>query len=119
MQLILAGRNTTANLLSYAMLFLARHPEEYARARAEVLACFPPGVMPTFESLKACKILRHILFESLRLLPLTPVSLHRRAVRDTILPRGGGPDESQPIAIRKGEFVRFSQYLAVHYVSQV
>lgn len=59
--MLLAGRNTASALLSHALLLLARHPKEYAKARAEVLAFFEPGTPMTFETLKACKVLTYIL----------------------------------------------------------
>lgn len=36
---------------------------------------------------------------------------NRTASTDTILPRGGGPDGTAPILVRKGEVVVFSQYV--------
>ena len=36
---------------------------------------------------------------------------NRTAKTDTILPRGGGPDGTAPILVRKGEVVVFSQYV--------
>lgn len=94
LQLLLAGRNTTAALLSHALLFLARNPKEYANARAEVLAFYESGTPMTFETLKACKVLNYILQETLRLLPIFALGLQHRAKRDITLPYGGGPDET-------------------------
>lgn len=37
----------------------------------------------------------------------------RRAINDTILPRGGGEDGMEPIAVRRGTFVVYSHY-ALH-----
>jgi len=64
----------------------------------------------TFASLKACKAITHILYETLRLYPLAPIN-GRRALKDTVLPTGGGPDRKQPIAVRKGEQIRYSMYV--------
>lgn len=36
---------------------------------------------------------------------------NRTAVRDTILPVGGGPNRDQPIAVRKGTVVGFTTYV--------
>lgn len=36
---------------------------------------------------------------------------NREAVRTTLLPSGGGPDGTNPILVRKGELVVFSQYI--------
>lgn len=111
LQLLIGGRNTTATLISNILLFLARHPDQYARYRTVVLQAFKQHTLPTFEELKACKILTYIMYEALRMLPLVPITLGRRAIKNTTLPRGGGPDGSLPIAVRKGESVRLCQYV--------
>lgn len=46
----------------------------------------------------------------LRLYPPVPMN-NRTARKTTILPRGGGPDGSAPILVRRGELVVFSQYV--------
>lgn len=46
----------------------------------------------------------------LRLYPPVPLN-NRTAKKTTILPRGGGPDGTAPILVRKGEVVVFSQYV--------
>lgn len=46
----------------------------------------------------------------LRLFPPVPLN-NRTATKTTILPRGGGPDGSAPILVRRGELVVFSQYV--------
>ena len=46
----------------------------------------------------------------LRVYPPVPLN-NRTANKDTILPRGGGPDGTAPILVRKGEVVVFSQYV--------
>lgn len=47
---------------------------------------------------------------ALRLYPSVPLN-NREAVRTTILPTGGGPSGHDPILVRKGELVVFSQYV--------
>lgn len=49
-------------------------------------------------------------YKCLRLYPLVPLN-NRTANKSTILPRGGGPDGTAPILVRKGEVVVFSQYV--------
>ncbi|TQV92605.1 hypothetical protein V2A60_009078 [Cordyceps javanica] len=112
LNILLAGRDTTAGLLGWAMLRLARQPETYARLRAAVLADFGPYAAAdtsriTFESLKACAYLQHVLSETLRLHPSVPTNF-RRALRDTTLPRGGGPDGQSPVYVRAGSEVAYS-----------
>lgn len=54
--------------------------------------------------------LSQVIKESLRLFPPVPLN-NRTASKTTILPRGGGPDGSAPILVRKGELVVYSQYV--------
>ncbi|KAL8819107.1 MAG: hypothetical protein Q9191_007804 [Dirinaria sp. TL-2023a] len=46
----------------------------------------------------------------LRLYPPVPLN-NRTALQTTVLPRGGGPDGSSPILVRRGEVVSFSPYV--------
>ncbi|KAH8820366.1 cytochrome P450 alkane hydroxylase-like protein [Xylogone sp. PMI_703] len=110
---LLAGRDTTSALLCWVFLLLAKHPSVFDHLRGEIISTFgEDSSMPmTFESLKACKFLQYVIFETLRLYPLVPGN-GRVAIRDTVLPEGGGPDHSQPIALRKGEAVMFSIYVS-------
>jgi cytochrome P450 len=114
LQTLLAGRDTTSAALSWALLLLSRDKGEYAALRGKVLAHFGTAAHPkqdlTFATLKSCKRLAYVLLETLRLYPLIPIN-GRGAVRDTILPTGGGPHRDQPIAVMKGEQVGYSAYV--------
>ncbi|TKA57540.1 hypothetical protein B0A49_13148 [Cryomyces minteri] len=112
--ILLAGRDTTAALLGWVLYVLATHPALFQHLRAAVLAAFPPSSSSsthpvTFTSLKACRYLTYVLNETLRLYPPVPLN-SRVALRDTVLPTGGGPDGSRPIAVRKGQVVVFCVY---------
>lgn len=111
LNILIAGRDTTAGLLGWTMLRLARQPDLYAKLRAAVVADFGPYSEDTsritFETLKGCTYLQHVLSEALRLHPSVP-SNFRFAVRDTTLPRGGGADGQSPVYIRAGDPIVFS-----------
>ncbi|PKX99701.1 putative cytochrome P450 family protein [Aspergillus campestris IBT 28561] len=98
LNVLLAGRDTTASLLSWSLLLLARHSDLHCPI--------------TFTSLKDCRYLQAFLNEVLRLYPIVPNN-RRTAVRDTTLPRGGGPDGSRPVYIRAGQQVLYSVF-AMH-----
>ncbi|PMD48008.1 cytochrome P450 [Hyaloscypha variabilis F] len=110
LNVLLAGRDTTASLLSNMFWELARHPEIYAKLREEVR--FLGGREPTYEELKNMKYLKFCINESLRLRPVVPANT-REAVRDTILPLGGGQDGQSPMFVKKGTHVYYSVY-AMH-----
>lgn len=105
MAVLIAGRDTTAATLSWAVYELARCPRAYARLRAEVLATVGPRRAPSYDDLKGMAYLRHTLSETLRLYPAVPYNL-RAALRDTSLPacRPGQPD----IAVLRGDVVIYS-----------
>ncbi|KAG5368234.1 Cytochrome P450 52A12 [Yarrowia sp. C11] len=108
--ILVAGRDTTASLLSFTFYTLGRRPDVLKKLRAAILEDF--GTSPdeiTFESLKRCDYLRYVLNEVLRLYPSVPLNA-RSATRDTTLPRGGGPDGKQPVFVYKGQMVAYCVY---------
>lgn len=113
MNLLLAGRDTTASLLSWTIWLLARHPSVFNRLRKQILEYFGPYEQTekiTFSSLKSCTYLQHVLNEVLRLYPPVPMN-SRRAIKDTTLPLGGGPDGKSPLFVKKGVEVEYFVYV--------
>lgn len=100
--ILLAGRDTTASLLSFVIFYLARHKDIWHKLREEVLDHFGHDDSNiSFESLKRCTYLTNVVNEVLRLHPIVPMNF-RQALRDTVLPRGGGKDGSEPVFVPKG-----------------
>lgn len=110
LNILLAGRDTTASLLSNVWWTLSKRPDVYAKLRAEVDAL--NGEHPTFETIKDMKYLRGVMNESLRVHPVVPLN-SRQSLVDTTLPLGGGPDGKSPLFIPKGQLVTWSLY-AMH-----
>ncbi|KAI1178692.1 glycoside hydrolase family 20 protein [Nemania sp. FL0916] len=104
---LLAGRDTTAATLSWTLYELGRHPEVVRKLRDEILSTVGPNRRPTYGDLKSMKYLQSVVNETLRLYPAVPFNV-RLALRDTTLPRGGGPDGMQPIAVLKDNPVGYS-----------
>jgi cytochrome P450 len=71
--LFVAGHETTANALAWALMLLAQHRDVYRRLREEVDAI---GRVPTFEDLPRLQLALRVFKESLRLYP--PVYLFGR-----------------------------------------
>ncbi|KAF4122603.1 Cytochrome P450 [Geosmithia morbida] len=107
---LLAGRDTTASTLSWAVYELARHPAAVARLRREVLDTVGAHDTPTYAHLKNMPYLKAVLNETLRLYPSVPFNV-RLSMRDTTLPRGGGPDGSEPLTVLRGTPVAYSPLL--------
>ncbi|KAE8382736.1 cytochrome P450 [Aspergillus bertholletiae] len=113
LNVLLAGRDTTASLLSWSVLILARHPQIFRRLRKEIIDHFGTYDEPrdiNFSSLKSCRYLQHFINETLRLHPVVPFN-RRCANKDTTLPTGGGKDGNSPIYLQKGQQVLFSSYV--------
>lgn len=90
--------------MTYLFFELSRRPDVVAAIRAEIEATGEAD--PTWEHLRNMKYLNWVLKEALRLNP--PVAANQReAIRDTVLPRGGGPDGKSPIFVPKGTNFRY------------
>ncbi|KAL2048267.1 hypothetical protein N7G274_000178 [Stereocaulon virgatum] len=108
LNILLAGRDSTAALLSNMWFELSKRPAAWARLQQEVSAL--DGALPTFGQLKEMKYLRAFLNESLRLYPILPEN-NRTAQVDTVLPLGGGADGKSPILVKKGQIVLWSIHI--------
>lgn len=110
LNILLAGRDTTASLLTNVWWLLSKTPTTWTQLQAEVASL--NGAHPTFEQLKDLKFLRALLNETLRLYPVVPQN-SREAQEDTVLPLGGGPNGTSPLFVAKGQVVGWSVY-AMH-----
>ncbi|KAJ2923800.1 hypothetical protein H1R20_g13302, partial [Candolleomyces eurysporus] len=75
MNLLVAGRDTTASLLTYTIYMLAEHPDILSRLREEILTSIGPDRKPTYADLREMKYLRAVLNETLRLYPPVPFNI--------------------------------------------
>ncbi len=80
---LLAGHETTATSLGFALHLLARHPEAQRRAHEEVDRVLA-GRTPGAADLDALPYVTRVLKEAMRLFPAAPV-IGRRAVAETII----------------------------------
>ncbi|CZS92624.1 hypothetical protein WAI453_006640 [Rhynchosporium graminicola] len=116
LNILLAGRDTTASLLGWLFLSLARDPARYAKLRNIIIEEFGTYNNPkdiTFTRMKGCQYLQHCNNEALRLYPVVPIN-GRFANKDTTLPYGGGKDGKSKIFIPKGSTVDYSVHVMQH-----
>ena len=112
LNILVAGRDTTAGLLSFTFYELARNQHIFEKLKKEVYKAFGDGENArveeiTFESLKKCEYLKFVINEALRLYPSVPMNF-RVATKNTTLPVGGGKDGLSPIFVGKGTTVAYS-----------
>lgn len=112
LNLLAAGRDSTACLLTWTFFLLIRHPRVLGKLREEVNANSSDLAKMTRTDLRRMSYLQNVLRETLRLYPSVPVN-DRKANKITFLPTGGGPDRTAPVMIPKGATVAYSVY-AMH-----
>ena len=120
LSIFLAGRDTTTSVLTYLFAELVRHPEAAAAIRREIrdLDLADPGAGPSWEQLRGMTYLNWAVREALRLNP--PVATNsREALRDTVLPTGGGPDGTSPTVVFKATLVRYQPVSLPHVPTHV
>ncbi|KZV31372.1 hypothetical protein F511_05476 [Dorcoceras hygrometricum] len=86
MTMLIAGHETTAAVLTWAVFLLAQHPSKLRKAQEEIDSVLGEG-RTTFESIKKLDYLRLIVVEALRLYPQPPL-LIRRSLKSDQLPGG-------------------------------
>ncbi|KAJ5752808.1 Cytochrome P450 E-class CYP52 [Penicillium odoratum] len=106
---LIAGRDTTACLMSWAFFLLVRHPRSLAQLRSEIDQATEGSPELTRAKIKKMKYLRCVLNETQRLYPQLPMNV-RVAAKTTVILRGGGPDGRSPVLIPKGTGVGYSVY---------
>ena len=112
LSLLVAGRDTTACLLTWTFFLLVRHPHVLERLKEEIKEkCSDPANL-TRTRLREMGYLQNVLKETLRLYPSAPVN-ERKANKTTFLPTGGEPYRTAPVLIPKGATVAYSVY-ALH-----
>ncbi|KAI3457646.1 hypothetical protein Pfo_014309 [Paulownia fortunei] len=104
MTMLIAGHETTAAVLTWAVFLLAQHPSKMKKAQAEIDLVLTQE-RTTFEAIKKLEYLRLIVVESLRLYPQPPL-LIRRSLKSDRLPGGyNGDKDGYPIPAGTDLFV--------------
>lgn len=115
LNVLTAGRDTTASLMGWVFYFLARHPDVFLKLRAQILDVFgkfdasAPARLDFKDLRDGIPYTASVINETLRMAPVIPLN-ERVALRDTVLPRGGGPDGSQPVFVPKDRQVLIPTY---------
>lgn len=115
LNVFLPAHDATAVALTNVFFHLARNPEVYHKLRQELLTVDESE--RTFEGLKGLKYLQSVLSETFRLNPSIG-QMNRVALRDTILPTGGGTKGTSSVFVKKGSVLTTSFY-ALHRLPRI
>jgi cytochrome P450 len=87
--LLIAGSETSANVIAFALHFLSTNPDIAARVRAEIDEHWPSGGFAdiAFDDVAKLRYLRRVVDETLRLWPTLP-GYFRQARQDTTIGKG-------------------------------
>ncbi|KAG8215368.1 cytochrome P450 [Butyriboletus roseoflavus] len=108
LNIMLAGRDTTASTLTSVIYLMAMHPDVFRRLREEVLEKVGPTRRPSYEDIREMKFLRAVLNETLRLFPAVPFNI-RESINDTTW--SSSNLAAKPFFIPAGAIVSYSVLL--------
>ncbi|EIW61465.1 cytochrome P450 monooxygenase pc-3 [Trametes versicolor FP-101664 SS1] len=105
LNILLAGRDTTAAALTFGVYLLCQHPDIFKRLRDEIIEHVGLTRRPTYDDIRNMKYLRAFLNETLRLYPSVPFNI-RYSIKEGILPN---PDPlGKPVYIPPGTPISYS-----------
>ncbi|KAI6039228.1 cytochrome P450 [Pisolithus marmoratus] len=89
--ILIAGRDTTASTLTSLIYMLSQYPDVLKRLRAEVLSRVGSSRRPTYDDVREMKYMRAVINETLRLYPSVPFNV-RTSTEAVVWPGvNGGP----------------------------
>lgn len=105
LNMMLAGRDTTAQTLTWCFYLLSQYPRVEAKLVSEINSVLK-GEAPSFENIKQMKYLQTVVDETLRLYPPVPID-PKSAVNDDVLPNG--------YKVYAGDNVEWNQWVMGHH----
>ncbi|RKO93429.1 cytochrome P450 [Blyttiomyces helicus] len=87
LNMIIAGRDTTAQALSWTFYMLAQNPEAEAKLVNEIMETLGDNKTPTYEQIRTMRYANAVFHETLRLWPSVPKEI-KQALADDVLPDG-------------------------------
>lgn len=115
--ILLAGEDTTSNSISWALYYLATHPEKYVKAKEEANRVLGDAVCATdVNQLEDLKYIEAVVLEAMRLKPVTPTLIATATedvvIKDLFIPTGTDlilqnkiPQTSEENFVRADEFI--------------
>jgi cytochrome P450 len=85
LNIMIAGRDTIASVITFATYMLAINPAILAHLREEILSKVGPSARPTYDNIRDMKYLRAFINETLRLFPPIPFDV-RQTINEATWP---------------------------------
>ncbi|KAG2143713.1 cytochrome P450, partial [Suillus clintonianus] len=108
LNIMIAGRDTTAGTLTVALYLLSMHPHVMTRLREEIMAKVGPTERPTYDDIREMKYLRAVINETMRVFSPVPFNV-RESVNASTLPATSHLDK--PIYVPPKTSVSYSVFL--------
>ncbi|KAF9007215.1 CYP63 cytochrome P450 monooxygenase-like protein [Cyathus striatus] len=109
LNIMIAGRDTTASTLTFIFYFLSRYPAVMTRLREEIFSKVGPNRHPTYDDIRDMKYLRAVINgKTLRLYPIVPFNV-RESINATTWP-SSDPTE-KPYYIPAGTKSAYSVFI--------
>ncbi|PCH33070.1 cytochrome P450 [Wolfiporia cocos MD-104 SS10] len=89
LNVLMAGRDTTAGLLTFTVYLLTMYPDVLKRLKEEVLSVLGSSGNPTQEAIRNMPYMNAVLSETLRLYPGAPMGI-RNSITEVLLPTADG-----------------------------
>ena len=113
LNVFLAARDTTSILLGNTLFQLARNPRVWDQLREAVAGVATAPCDLSYEIIQSLTLFRNVLLEVIRL--QGPAGrIWRSAVRDTVLPVGGGADGKSPVLVERGTMLAMNAWSLHH-----
>ncbi|KAF9007213.1 CYP63 cytochrome P450 monooxygenase-like protein [Cyathus striatus] len=109
LNIMIAGRDTTASTLSYVFYFLSQYPSVASRLREEILEKVGIDRRPTYADIREMKYLRAVINETLRLYPAVPFNV--RFVRHSATTWPSLDPTEKPYYIPAGTKIAYSVFV--------
>ncbi|OAX41096.1 cytochrome P450 [Rhizopogon vinicolor AM-OR11-026] len=107
LNIMIAGRDTTASTLTFVICMLSQHPDVLYRLREEILNKVGSSRRPTYDDMRDMKYMRAVINETLRLYPPVPFNV-RTSTEPTVWP---GVNGGKPIYIPPNTRALYSVFL--------
>ncbi|KAF9526181.1 cytochrome P450 monooxygenase pc-1 [Crepidotus variabilis] len=107
LNIMIAGRDTTASTLTFVIYFLAMYPQVFERLRQEILDKVGQR-RPDYDDIREMKYLPTPIAETLRLYPVVPFNI-RESINATTLPSEDA--QEKPYYLPAGSRIGYSVFL--------